>query len=227
MIKWQNNALVLALVTLTLSHSIHGSNVITIDGDDLVGPNVCKRVTTYNVSVTVTVMVPYTEIKNEWCAAIPPRCRKSYIRMRAENRTEIHQNTKAIRECCDGYKENPHKNGCIPHCKNSCGNGSCVEPNVCKCDPGFGGFNCDITCPPGYYGHKCKKKCDCANEATCDPYDGVCHCQKGYQGTKCEQTCTPDFYGEGCQEICRCKNGGKCNHISGECYCKEGFTGPL
>lgn len=112
--KWQIKAFLFALITLSLTHVALSYNTLAIDGDDLVGPNVCKRVTTYNVSVTVQVMVPYIEVKKEWCAAIPPRCTKLYLKMRAENRTEVHQNYKAIRECCEGYKENNQKDGCVP-----------------------------------------------------------------------------------------------------------------
>lgn len=82
-------------------------------------------------------------------------------------------------------------------------------------------------CPPNRYGKKCSKKCSCANDALCDPYDGKCLCQKGYQGSRCDMICPPDHYGENCQEICQCKNNGTCHHISGLCHCQPGFNGPL
>lgn len=223
--KWKI-AFVLSFATMTLlSHA--EETIFTIVGDDLEGPNVCKRIDNYNVTVVVKEMIPYQESRMEWCAAIPPRCRKTVIKMKEVNKTQVIQKERAIRECCEGYKENEQRNRCVPHCQKPCGSGVCAAPNTCKCNSGYGGPSCDIFCPPGYYGTKCKKKCDCANGAECDPYDGRCHCKKGYQGTKCENTCTPDLYGEGCQEKCRCENGGKCNHISGECYCVGGFTGPL
>lgn len=224
--KWKIVTL-LCLSLLAMMQLSHAETKIFIPGEDLEGPNVCKRIIKHNVTVVVTEMVPYQEIKNEWCAKFPPRCQKTYIKLKQVNKTEVLEKTQAIRECCDGYKENEQQNRCIPHCQKSCGFGSCISPNVCKCNSGYGGPTCEITCPPNFYGDKCKKKCDCANGAECDPYDGSCHCKRGYQGTKCENTCTPDKYGEKCQEECRCQNGGKCNHISGECYCQKGYMGPL
>ncbi|CAH1716292.1 unnamed protein product [Chironomus riparius] len=225
--KWKI-AIYLCLFLVALSQLSHAETKAFIPGDELEGPNVCKRIISHNVTVVVKEMVPYQESKNEWCAAIPPRCRKTVIRLKEVNKTEVLEKTQAIRECCDGYIENEQKNRCIPYCHQPCGDhGSCISPDNCKCDSGYGGPSCDITCPPGKYGKNCKNKCDCANGAECDPYDGSCLCKKGFRGNKCENTCTSDKYGEKCQEICRCKNGGVCNHISGECYCKKGFTGPL
>jgi hypothetical protein len=214
--KWKIAFSRLLLATTTLlvlqlsRNAIHAEETVSmIIGDNLDGPNVCKKIDKYNVTVIVTETIPYQEIKTEWCAQIPPRCRKSHLKFKQVNRTEVLEKTRAVRECCDGYKENEQRNRCIPHCLKSCGQGTCVAPNTCKCNSGFGGPACDISCPPNYYGPKCKKKCDCANGAECDPYDGKCHCTKGYQGVKCENTCTPDTYGEGCQEICRCENSGE------------------
>jgi len=248
--KWKI-AIYLCLFVVASSQLSHAETKAFIPGDELEGPNVCKRIISHNVTVVVSEMVPYQESKMEWCAAFPPRCRKTVIRLKAVNKTEVLEKTQAIRECCDGYKENEQKNRCIPNCQKPCGDfGTCISPNNCKCDSGYGGPSCDISCPPGKFGKNCKKKCDCTNGAECDPYDGSCHCKRGFQGTKCENTCTPDTYGEKCQEVCRCKNGGKCNHISGEfffvdlftfkvsnyyhhvimsgeCYCQKGFTGPL
>lgn len=249
--KWKI-AIYLCLIVVASSQLSHAETKAFIPGDELEGPNVCKRIISHNVTVVVSEMVPYQESKMEWCAAFPPRCRKTVIRLKAVNKTEVLEKTQAIRECCDGYKENEQKNRCIPHCQKPCGDfGTCISPNNCKCDSGYGGPSCDISCPPGKFGKNCKKKCDCTNGAECDPYDGSCHCKRGFQGTKCENTCTPDTYGEKCQEVCRCKNGGKCNHVSGEffllihlhfkvsnyyyyvlimsgeCFCQKGFTGPL
>lgn len=233
------------LLFAALSHQSHADDALTIIGDELEGPNVCKRIDNYNVTVVVTEMVPYQESKMVWCAQIPPRCRKTEVRMRKVNKTEVLEKMRAIRECCEGYIENSLRNRCIPHCHKPCVHGVCASPGQCKCESGFGGPACDISklisiawysnsklnlfsgCPPNYFGKRCKKKCDCSNDADCDPYDGKCHCKKGYRGDKCESICSPDRYGEGCSEICRCANGGKCNHISGECYCSKGFIGPL
>lgn len=52
---------------------------------------------------------------------------------------------RAVYECCEGYVENDHRNGCIAFCSNSCDHGVCVSPNVCKCEEGFGGPLCDVS----------------------------------------------------------------------------------
>ncbi len=149
-----------------------------------------------------------------------------------------------------GYGRNKKGDQCIPICT-ECKHGECVAPEVCRCDPGFGGPACDISkffllstktdaevrkyifnfspqsldCPTGYWGRECSKRCDCLNNSTCDQANGVCNCAKGYIGEKCENKCPPDRFGSNCTEICRCNNGGSCHHISGECSCAAGFTG--
>lgn len=76
-------------------------------------PNVCNRILTYNQSITVPVEVSYDEIRTVWCVAFPPRCEENVQRIRLENRTEIHEKTKFFRQCCDGFKENPHTKLCV------------------------------------------------------------------------------------------------------------------
>lgn len=116
-----------------------------IVGDELDGPNVCKRIDTYSVDVIVSEMVPYKEIKNVWCAAIPPRCKKVELKLKQVNKTETLQKTRAIRECCVGYDVNAQHNGCVPHCSKPCAHGFCSAPEQCKCESGYGGPACDIS----------------------------------------------------------------------------------
>lgn len=127
----------------------------------------------------------------------------------------------------EGYGVNVAGNRCIPTCTNECKFGVCLAPDVCKCEPGYGGPACDISCPPMTWGRDCSKKCDCESGATCDPYNGKCKCGKGFIGARCEEKCPQGKYGEGCSEVCRCENEGDCDHISGECICQPGWTGPL
>ena len=42
-------------------------------------------------------------------------------------------------------------------------------------------------CPDGFFGPYCKYKCDCVNEASCDPVNGQCVCRPGFMGERCEQ----------------------------------------
>lgn len=55
--------------------------------------------------------------------------------------TEISNNFLYI----DGYGKNTAGNRCIPVCTEVCDHGKCIAPDVCKCDPGFGGPSCDIS----------------------------------------------------------------------------------
>lgn len=138
--------LTIALLVLisTLSHRATAEDAQTLIGDELEGPNVCKRIDNYNVTVVVTEMVPYQESKMVWCAQIPPRCRKTEVRMRKVNKTEVLEKMRAIRECCEGYTENSLRNRCVPHCHKPCVHGYCASPGQCKCESGFGGPACDI-----------------------------------------------------------------------------------
>ena len=56
-----------------------------------------------------------------------------------------------IRSCCPGFE--PDGQGqCQAICEKSCGiHGKCVEPNVCRCNPGFSGAKCDIAGCPGEF----------------------------------------------------------------------------
>lgn len=139
--KWANAVLLL----LALTHRTLADEVVAIIGDDLEGPNVCKRIDHYNVTVLVAALVPYEETKNVWCAQPPFRCRKTEVKMRQVEKTEVLEKTRAIRECCEGFIENPAKNKCIPHCKKTCVNGYCAAPDQCKCESGYGGPVCDIS----------------------------------------------------------------------------------
>ena len=42
-------------------------------------------------------------------------------------------------------------------------------------------------CPRGTYGFKCKEKCICQNNSTCDPAFGYCDCLPGFHGKYCEE----------------------------------------
>lgn len=218
---------IISLILLVIGAVYSDDNIIDIPGDELEGANVCKRLEDYNVEVVTTQLEPYQKKVNSWCWSVPPRCEKYKIEFKQVNKTEILAKSRLIKECCAGYKKNEAGKKCIPICEKACVRGTCTKPNTCKCESGYGGPACDINCPSGMWGTKCKKQCDCFNDATCDPYDGKCICAKGFLGKKCEDTCTSDRYGDDCSEVCRCENGGKCDHISGECKCASGWMGPL
>lgn len=77
--------------------------------------------------------------------------------------------------CGEGYKS--VDGGCLPICKQGCFHGSCVHPNVCKCDFGYVGHNCSIAC-------KCSGHSDCAGPNQLD----VClECKNNTKGAQCEK----------------------------------------
>jgi len=86
--------------------SCNSTEVITTKQDnELEGMNVCHRLEPYNDTIIVTEMVPYQEVKTVWCAAVPPRCKKSVIKLRQQNTTEIVEKTRSVAECCEGFRQ--------------------------------------------------------------------------------------------------------------------------
>ncbi|OXB68985.1 hypothetical protein ASZ78_003454 [Callipepla squamata] len=86
---------------------------------------------------------------------------------------------------------------------------------------------CLTGCDSDHWGPHCSNRCQCQNEALCNPITGACVCTDGYQGWRCEELCEPGSYGKGCQFQCQCHNGATCNHETGECHCAPGYTGVL
>lgn len=62
------NATTLKLfLIMSLMYLISADDSLAIIGSELTGPNVCKRIENYNLSVIVSEMVPYQETKTVWC----------------------------------------------------------------------------------------------------------------------------------------------------------------
>lgn len=161
---------------------------------------------------------------------------------------QVLEKKKPIEECCEGFIISPNKTNCIPVCQNNCEHGTCVFPNICKCDDNYGGPYCNksnnkkylkyynkslsiiysyVACPPGKFGEFCTEKCQCENGSPCDPYDGQCKCLAGWTGVDCSEKCSPHNFGINCVEECPCKNGAICDPVTGKCDCPPGFRGPL
>ncbi|KAB5550512.1 hypothetical protein PHYPO_G00054570 [Pangasianodon hypophthalmus] len=114
--------------------------------------------------------------------------------------------------CCLGWAQQGDE--CtIPLCEgqNACmHNEVCVYPGVCRCKPGFYGFQCKTPCPPDFWGSDCREQCLCHPHGRCDPATGVCKC-------------FPTHWGNLCQNSCKCGRHGRCDSVYGNCTCDEGW----
>ncbi|RMB94231.1 hypothetical protein DUI87_29037 [Hirundo rustica rustica] len=82
-------------------------------------------------------------------------------------------------------------------------------------------------CDSEHWGPHCSNRCQCQNEALCNPITGACVCADGFRGWRCEELCEPGTYGKGCHFQCQCHHGATCDHQTGECHCAPGYTGVL
>lgn len=100
--------------------------------------------------------------------------------------------------CADGYKTSyDNEEICVPICNQGCFYGTCVHPNVCKCDFGYVGANCSIAC-------KCSGHSDCAGP---DQLDVCLQCMNHTRGERCEK-CEKFFV----------KKDGKCESCNSFCH---------
>lgn len=99
--------------------------------------------------------------------------------------------------CCPGYAEAPNKQ-CLPICLNSCNNGHCIKPGVCKCSPepsesspGFAGSTCKrfVCLAANKWGSKCDRECNCPSNSYCSASTGNCLCHSGWRGANCTEEC--------------------------------------
>ena len=61
---------------------------------------------------------------------------------------QLQDKQRVVLECCDGYERAAVGSTCIPVCSDTCRHGTCVGPDTCHCEQGFGGKDCS----------KCKNK---------------------------------------------------------------------
>lgn len=82
--------------------------------------------------------------------------------------------------------------------RNNCnGNGYCPVPNVCSCDTGYAGQDCD-ECISDYreIDGKCVKCPVCYNGGTCND-EAKCDCPENFAGSNCE-LCSEGYFGYAC-----------------------------
>ncbi|XP_051862935.1 epidermal growth factor-like protein [Drosophila albomicans] len=150
------------------------------------------------------------------------------------------------KNCPIGYRKiGLQSSKCVPICRQKCGSGNCIKPNVCSCLRGYENLNklssnrCVPKCKGGCHNGRCAapNKCFCApkyklNVTTghclpiCDSgcpngsckIPGVCTCNEGFTLNPTTQTCHP-----------QCKDGYKLDFTDNRCIpvcskpCDNGF----
>ncbi|XP_040571520.1 SCO-spondin isoform X2 [Lepeophtheirus salmonis] len=168
-------------------------------------------------------IIPLLQINNPACIAENLRVTERYI-------CDLNGNV-----ICIGGWSDPTKFCSVPTCElngRDCINGNCVLPNVCVCDVGWDGPNCEVciplggckhgrcnrpmecNCIPGWTGGQCNKpECDgCVNGRCYEPKK--CICDFGWTGTQCSE----------CKTLRNCKNG-RCVTHPFQCECYDGWQG--
>lgn len=137
-------------------------------------------------------------------------------------RSDIHNNRGAIGDC--SHVELAENYGCAYSLNSSnpshiCGgHGTCdTAANLCRCDPGWGGAECEhYTCPKDYpffsepvSATKARQeKEECSGQGYCDRGAGLCRCRSGFVGPACQVfDCPRDAVsGEECNGQGYCEN---------------------
>ncbi|KAK2704488.1 hypothetical protein QYM36_016772, partial [Artemia franciscana] len=212
------------MLTLVLYILIIGSVVIA--KENYTDDTLCTRQEPYAVNVKVSYLQPYQVRTYTACFAVPPWCSKYTVAHKVAYKTETIEKVRVVRDCCPGYARTPDNSTCVPICAQQCIHGTCVGPDKCECEPGYGGPYCTVACPDGKWGPGCRDECPCMNNARCDPLSGACTCSRGWTGERCEYPCPLGTYGLKCKQTCQCQQNSRCDPVSGECVCPDGWSGP-
>lgn len=101
-------------------------------------------VISYTTTVRISEQQPYQVREYVWCLNFPPRCSKYKIKFKTVYKTQTLTKTRPVEDCCKGYAKSSSEDRCIPVCSEDCLHGTCVAPDTCKCETGYGGPSCDI-----------------------------------------------------------------------------------
>ena len=90
----------------------------------------------------MTKQVPYQEQYYAPCWSLKLRCVRYKTVMRTEIKEEQLDKQRLVLECCPGYTRGFNESTCQPVCQEQCIHGTCVRPDTCQCEEGFGGIDC-------------------------------------------------------------------------------------
>lgn len=102
------------------------------------------KISRYTTTVRVSEQQPYQVREYVWCLNMPPRCSKYKIMFKTVYKTQNLVRTRPVEDCCKGYTKSNSENHCIPVCSKDCLHGTCIAPDKCQCETGYGGPYCDI-----------------------------------------------------------------------------------
>lgn len=98
----------------------------------------------YTTTVRVSEQQPYQVREYVWCLNFPPRCSKYKLKFKTVYKTQNLVRFRPVEDCCKGYTQSNSEDRCIPVCSTDCVHGTCVAPDQCLCESGYGGPYCDI-----------------------------------------------------------------------------------
>ncbi|KAF7992838.1 hypothetical protein HCN44_005182 [Aphidius gifuensis] len=111
----------------------------------LEGPNVCVRQENYTVTVNISQQKSYKARQNTWCMVFTLKCSTYKTIVRTVYTTQVLQKQRPVEECCKGYGKTATGDECVPICSQDCKHGSCIAPDSCICEAGYGGSACDTS----------------------------------------------------------------------------------
>jgi len=201
-------------------------HALTTHTEEVSGEHTCPHTSLEHKQINVTYLQSARIKVWKFCLKhITLRCAEYETVMEKKWKLENISRVVVRKKCCPGYEQ--LDGGCVPTCEQPCLNGECVQPEVCRCNSGYSGKQCEVNgCPDGRWGDDCAEDCLCQHGGFCNPVHGGCSCTPGYHGLRCQDKCMDGYFGAGCKQTCNCTTGTLCNHVLGDCVpCDRGWFG--